>query len=156
MLLAFGTCDFQLLDGSGLTISGHHYLGRPLYHGNLSLSNDWMPSFYRTKKWYRLRASVLDRDGHKCAYCGDRAGTADHIIPRYKGGPDTMDNLVAACTRCNALVGGRVFPSLDAKKKWVTRAILNTPASFGVKKVTPKKRGWRKSPPPKSAKKKST
>jgi ribosomal protein S27AE len=147
-------------DGQGLRAPWPSlFVGRPLYHGNLSLSNDWMPSFYRTKKWYRLREQTLKRDNYACTYCGDRAATADHVIPRGKGGPDTLANLVSSCTRCNALVGGRAFPSLDAKKAWLTRAIKFAPPIYGQKKLSKsgKRKGWRKLlPSPKPAKKKST
>lgn len=55
------------------------------------------------------RKNLLLRDGHKCQYCGVRAPelTVDHVIPRQKGGRDTWENLVCACTRCNARKGDR-------------------------------------------------
>lgn len=45
--------------------------------------------------------AILDRDGHECAYCGGRATTRDHVLPRSRGGADSWDNLVAACVTCN-------------------------------------------------------
>lgn len=53
-----------------------------------------------------LRFKVLERDGFRCRYCGksqeDGAKVeVDHVIPRSKGGRDTMDNLVTACFDCN-------------------------------------------------------
>lgn len=40
--------------------------------------------------------------GEECAYCGSKHGLQwEHIIPKTAGGPDTMDNLVRACTSCN-------------------------------------------------------
>lgn len=52
--------------------------------------------------WKRIRALILNRDNHICAYCGESAGTVDHVIPVAKGGSDEWDNLVACCTRCNS------------------------------------------------------
>ena len=50
-----------------------------------------------------IRLRVLARDGYVCAYCGEEANTVDHVIPRAKGGDVfDMDNLVAACKRCNS------------------------------------------------------
>lgn len=52
----------------------------------------------------RIRRQVLERDGFRCRYCGlvvDRPAM-DHIIPERRGGPTSVDNLVAACVRCNA------------------------------------------------------
>lgn len=45
--------------------------------------------------------NVLRRDGFRCAYCGRRASTRDHVVPRSHGGPTTWLNLVAACEPCN-------------------------------------------------------
>ena len=43
------------------------------------------------------RRGVLVRDRHRCAYCGRRATTVDHVQPRSRGGGDTWLNTVAAC-----------------------------------------------------------
>jgi 5-methylcytosine-specific restriction endonuclease McrA len=53
------------------------------------------------------RVGVLQRDGHTCAYCGLRADSVDHVLPRSRGGGDTWFNLVAACRSCNGLKGDR-------------------------------------------------
>ncbi|GEB53719.1 MULTISPECIES: HNH endonuclease [Streptomyces] len=47
------------------------------------------------------RRGVLVRDRHRCAYCGRRATTVDHIVPRSRGGRDTWLNTVAACSADN-------------------------------------------------------
>lgn len=49
-----------------------------------------------------LRAWILARDNHVCAYCGGEAEIADHVIPTSKGGKGDPDNLVAACWSCNS------------------------------------------------------
>ena len=53
------------------------------------------------------RRGVLRRDGHRCAYCRRSAGTVDHVLPRSRGGPDSWENLVACCIRCNNVKGDR-------------------------------------------------
>jgi 5-methylcytosine-specific restriction endonuclease McrA len=53
------------------------------------------------------REGVLLRDGRLCVYCGGRADTVDHILPRCRGGGDTWFNLVAACQSCNGVKGNR-------------------------------------------------
>ena len=53
------------------------------------------------------RDGVLRRDRNICAYCGGRADTVDHVLPRCRGGGDTWFNLVAACQSCNGLKGDR-------------------------------------------------
>jgi 5-methylcytosine-specific restriction endonuclease McrA len=47
------------------------------------------------------RRGVMARDGGRCQYCGARADSIDHVVPRSKGGPHTWDNVVAACRPCN-------------------------------------------------------
>lgn len=75
--------------------------------------------FYDSATWRNLRKATLDRDGHKCRYCGNVARQADHVIPRSKGGVDDLSNLVACCADCNKLAGGNLFSSFAAKKKWI-------------------------------------
>lgn len=48
------------------------------------------------------RRGVLSRDRYRCGYCGERATTVDHILPRSRGGINSWENLVSACRRCNA------------------------------------------------------
>lgn len=48
------------------------------------------------------RRAVFIRDRYTCQYCGDRAESIDHVIPRSRGGRHVWENVVAACRRCNA------------------------------------------------------
>lgn len=69
----------------------------------------------------KLLRQVFEREGGKCFYC-DRAvsmaariylskdarlarscmaATLDHIIPKSRGGQDSLDNSVCACFGCN-------------------------------------------------------
>jgi 5-methylcytosine-specific restriction endonuclease McrA len=63
------------------------------------------------KKIVLSRKNILRRDGHSCQYCGrtDTMLTVDHIIPKAKGGPDSWENLVAACVSCNNKKGDRTL-----------------------------------------------
>lgn len=58
------------------------------------------------------RHGVLARDGYTCQYCGTKGKdlTIDHVIPRWKGGGHTWENLVACCRRCNLKKGDRTPP----------------------------------------------
>lgn len=55
--------------------------------------------FRRQAPW--SRRGVLIRDQHRCAYCGRRASTVDHVVPRAQGGQDTWLNTVASCAEDN-------------------------------------------------------
>jgi 5-methylcytosine-specific restriction endonuclease McrA len=52
------------------------------------------------------RRNIYHRDGNMCQYCGRRHPSSelslDHVQPRSRGGGDTWENLVCACTSCNA------------------------------------------------------
>jgi hypothetical protein len=54
-----------------------------------------------TTAWRKIRAEVLFRDNYTCQWCGADANTVDHVIERSQGGTDSMDNLIAACNKCN-------------------------------------------------------
>lgn len=47
------------------------------------------------------RRAVFARDDYRCQYCGTRADSIDHVVPRSRGGPYDWENLAAACRRCN-------------------------------------------------------
>lgn len=55
------------------------------------------------------KKNVLRRDGHRCQYCGSTQGkmTADHVVPRSRGGAESWRNLVCACAACNRRKGNR-------------------------------------------------
>lgn len=62
--------------------------------------------------WERISKRVLKRDGYTCHWCGEDADTADHLVPRSKGGTNDDDNLVAACRACNSRRGNRASGGL--------------------------------------------
>lgn len=59
----------------------------------------------RPAQWHR--GGVYIRDRHRCAYCGGKAATVDHVLPRSRGGKWTWLNCVAACEKCNHDKGDR-------------------------------------------------
>lgn len=57
------------------------------------------------------RRSIFARDNYTCVYCkrqlnGDEL-SIDHVIPRSRGGPNTVENLATACKKCNNKKGDR-------------------------------------------------
>lgn len=58
-----------------------------------------VPVQYGDATW--AKSGVLKRDGYQCVYCGNKATTVDHILPKSKGGRDTWMNTAAACLECN-------------------------------------------------------
>lgn len=53
----------------------------------------------------RMRFNVLNRDNFTCQYCGRQVPNVklhvDHITPRARGGRDSIDNYITACSDCN-------------------------------------------------------
>lgn len=64
------------------------------------------------------RDGILTRDKHTCAYCGGKATTIDHILPRSRGGGDTWMNLIAACTSCNGFKRDRTPDEAGMRLRW--------------------------------------
>lgn len=62
---------------------------------------------YRQRKLTRFE--VFNRDRYTCQYCSKetRQLTLDHVIPRYRGGQHTWENVVSACVPCNRRKAGR-------------------------------------------------
>lgn len=59
----------------------------------------WIPpepvERYRGAYYHALKADP-------CAYCGEPAGSIDHIDPSSRGGTNEHDNLTGACSSCNS------------------------------------------------------
>ncbi|GGO81105.1 HNH endonuclease [Wenjunlia tyrosinilytica] len=72
------------------------------------------------------RRGVLVRDRHRCAYCGRRATTVDHLVPRSRGGADSWLNTVAACAADNQRKADRT-PE-QAGMRLLTQPFEPTPA----------------------------
>jgi 5-methylcytosine-specific restriction endonuclease McrA len=65
---------------------------------------------HRPRPHVRLsKREIFRRDGFRCQYCGRPSAhlTLDHVIPRYRGGVHTWENLVSACPPCNRRKGHR-------------------------------------------------
>lgn len=65
-----------------------------------------------------IRWQVFARDGFMCRYCGARAGQdgvelhADHVMSIADGGDNSIQNLIAACQKCNGGKGAKSLQSL--------------------------------------------
>jgi hypothetical protein len=73
---------------------------------------------------WEVRAYVLEKYQHRCAYCG-RGGTVfeiDHVRPRSRGGSDRISNLALSCHDCNQKKGSKTatewgHPEVEAQAK---------------------------------------
>jgi 5-methylcytosine-specific restriction endonuclease McrA len=97
-----------------------------------------VPSVIRLRSFVRVpyraripmtRAALMHRDRFRCAYCGARADTVDHVVPRSRGGDHSWENCVASCSTCNHRKADRLLTELG----WTLRAVP----------VPPKGQHWR-------------
>jgi 5-methylcytosine-specific restriction endonuclease McrA len=65
----------------------------------------------------------MHRDRFRCAYCGGKADTVDHVVPRSRGGDHTCENCVAACSTCNHRKADRLLAELG----WTLRSVPTPP-----------------------------
>lgn len=80
-----------------------------------------VPSVIRLSNYVRVpyrakvpltRAGLMHRDRYRCAYCGGKAETIDHVVPRSRGGQHSWLNCVASCARCNHRKADRYLSEL--------------------------------------------
>ncbi|MFT3899725.1 MAG: HNH endonuclease [Gordonia sp. (in: high G+C Gram-positive bacteria)] len=80
-----------------------------------------VPSVIRLRHFVRVpyraqipmtRAALMRRDANRCVYCGSKATTIDHVVPRSRGGLNTWDNCVACCAPCNRRKADRLLHEL--------------------------------------------
>lgn len=72
---------------------------------------------------------LLVSQGQKCAYCEATQGLQwEHIVPLSRGGPDTIDNLVLSCAKCNREKGARNpiewYFARGLDRKYVPRIVM--------------------------------
>ncbi|MFC1900890.1 HNH endonuclease [Chloroflexota bacterium] len=69
------------------------------------------------------RLEIFKRDKYICQYCGKEVKqlTLDHVIPRFRSGQHTWENVVSACVSCNRRKAGRTPKEAGMK-------LINEPA----------------------------
>ena len=72
------------------------------------------------------RSMIYERDEHTCQYCGSKKHLSiDHVIPRCRGGEDTWENLVVACSSCNVKKGSTPLEQTGMKLMKTPRPMQN-------------------------------
>ncbi len=91
-----------------------------------------VPSVIRLRTYVRVpyrakipmtRAALMHRDRFRCGYCGSKADTIDHVVPRSRGGAHNWENCVACCASCNHRKADRLLSELG----WTLRTALTPP-----------------------------
>ncbi len=104
------------------------YLVRKLYPEGI-----YCPKCAKVTKHHR----EAGRPSFECQYCGHRAESIDHVVPRSRGGQHIWENVVAACRRCNTVKRDRylhetsmrlrVSPAAPRHLSWVTVLVDRVP-----------------------------
>lgn len=83
----------------------------PLVKEKLSIQQEPEEEDYFNNSEKRL--IIFERDNWTCVYCGEKVtsanATLDHLIPQYKGGKNTEENLKTACLICNSIKSGKTY-----------------------------------------------
>ena len=88
------------------------------------------------------RKAVYRRDGFRCALCDEtRYLQIHHVIPRGKGGNDSVYNLITLCSKCHALAHGtNVYDFDDITQEDVEQAAVEYMADYYAPDWNPWKR----------------
>ena len=83
----------------------------PSVKEKLAITTKPVEEDYFTKS--EKRKEIFERDKYICFYCGEKVtaenATLDHLIPQYKGGKNTKENLKTACLICNSIKSGKTY-----------------------------------------------
>lgn len=97
----------------------HYYTGEPCKHGHdspryalsgmcVQCSKERARQRQLNSELGQLKQAALAKSGGRCWYCGrkldptKRSCMVDHVNPKWNGGENDPDNLVAACSWCNS------------------------------------------------------
>ena len=73
----------------------------------------------------RYRQSIYDAWDCQCGYCGDKATSLDHIVPRFRSGSSHRNNLIPACRRCNANKASAKMEEWYQQQEFFTQARMD-------------------------------
>ena len=78
------------------------------------------------------RFEIFNRDQYTCQYCGKKTRqlTLDHVMPRYRGGQHSWENVVSACIPCNRHKAGRSL--VEAEERLIHQPFAPRPGSFYI------------------------
>jgi 5-methylcytosine-specific restriction endonuclease McrA len=88
---------------------------------------------------------LFARDGYKCQYCGRHKSvlrgreflTRDHIVPISRGGLNTWQNVVTACSPCNNRKGSHLLEEVGMHPLHPPHEPNYVELVWAVRKITP-------------------
>lgn len=104
-----------ILEGKAIVVEEHPYL--EVRSPSVTFKVPVMVAlkdFVKARKIFKSKAALTQknlfiRDNYTCQYCNRHRSslrsfeflTRDHVIPESKGGKNTWDNVITACSTCN-------------------------------------------------------
>lgn len=109
--------------------------------------------FIRVPRRFRRQVTntfLFARDDYCCMYCGKHRSklkgrqflTRDHVIPRSRGGRNSWDNVVTACSSCNNRKGSRLPEEAGLELQTVPSEPNYVHLVWAVRRVTPQQAKW--------------
>ncbi len=94
----------------------------------------------------KLRNFIFKKYNYKCVYCGNRGEEIEHIVPRSKGGTNSVFNLTLSCKKCNKSKGnlslkefskkvGKDFTHLEPRKTPKHASIIQSARTYTLKEL---------------------
>jgi 5-methylcytosine-specific restriction endonuclease McrA len=92
------------------------------------------------------RYEIFNRDKYTCQYCGEQSRrlTLDHVIPRFRGGQHTWENVVSACSACNRRKAGKTPREANMKLTRTPAPPVGSPLFVVPYHYLSKRDEWRK------------
>lgn len=97
----------------------------------------------------KLRNCIFMKHNYQCVYCGGYGEEIEHIIPRSKGGTNSVQNLTLSCRKCNIKKGNlslkdfakkvkKNFSHLEPKKTPKDASIIQSARTYTLKELAKK------------------
>ncbi len=95
----------------------------------------------------KLRDFIFQKFNYKCVYCGKKGEEIEHIIPKSKGGTNSIKNLTLSCRKCNIAKGnlsleafgkkiGKDLSHLKPKKTPKQASIIQSARTYTIKELS--------------------
>jgi len=93
---------------------------------------------------------LFARDDYSCVYCGKHRSelrgrqflTRDHVVPTSRGGGNTWENVVTACSPCNNRKGNRLPEEAGMRLREARGEPNYVHLVWAVRRVTPIQEKW--------------
>ncbi len=86
----------------------------------------------------KIRKAVYKRDDFMCALCGSNRGIQiHHVVPRGRGGSNSLHNLITLCNVCHANAHGNMMELSPHTREEVEQHMVEYLADIYLEDFTP-------------------